>query len=171
MMNAIFRLPVVLFMLFGAMLLSSCQKQPAAAIRPMTVQAEQSDSELLRIAEEARRTLPVFFRHLARADADRESFRVKYPFAADDGSGLAMEQVWLGGIFFKDGQYYGVLVSNPLHLSGRKKGDTVAFDADAITDWMYIEGGKIAGGRSIKYLLEKNPEDRGEGFAILRMFD
>jgi uncharacterized protein YegJ (DUF2314 family) len=134
------------------------------------MQVEQDDEEILQIADDARNTLPGFFRHLNRPGAGEKQFCVKYPFATDDNSG--MEQMWLTGIYFKNGVYFGVLASSPRQLSGKKKGDTVIFEADGITDWMYIRGDKIIGGYSIKYLLEKIPPNQRNDreHKLLQMF-
>ena len=153
------------FLVLCVIFFFSCDKPPAPITldqqaRSETMQTEQADGEILRIAEDARRTLPIFFRHLTRPEPNEGSFCVKYPFRADEQSGIVMEQIWLTGIHFKDGGYYGVIASSPLHINGLERGSTVTFDADAITDWMYVRNGKIAGGRSIKYLLEKIPERR-----------
>jgi uncharacterized protein YegJ (DUF2314 family) len=53
------------------------------------------------------------------------------------------------------------------------KGDTITIDTDKITDWMYVQDEKIIGGRSIKYLLEKIPENQrsDEQRKILLMFE
>jgi len=155
-----------------ALLLLSCDKSPApnAYGRPSpTIEIEQSDEELAGIAENARRALPAFFRNLARPETGAGNFFVKYPLSSDDGS---VEQIWLGGIHFKDGVYYGVPANTTNLLNNVKKG-AIAFDSNAITDWMYTQNGKIIGGRSIKYLLEKIPEeDRGEEQRrILKMFE
>jgi uncharacterized protein YegJ (DUF2314 family) len=160
----------MLLLLLCANLFLSCQKPPQQAL---TVHVEHPDGELLLIAEEARRALPVFFRHLSRAEAGGESFAIKYPFKANDGSGIAREQVWLTGIHFKDGLYHGILASEPLHLDGMKRGSTVTFDVDEITDWMFVQDGKIVGGRSVKYLLEQIPDNQrtGEQRRLLQMFD
>jgi len=133
----------------------------------------QADEEMRQITEDARNTLPGFFRHLTRVNAKNRDFFVKYPFMADDDSNIAIEQIWLTGIRFKDGIHYGILSSAPLHLSGMKKGDTVRFDPDTITDWMYIQNGTIIGGYSIQYLLEKIPPDQRSPReqALLRMFE
>ena len=151
-------------------LLFSCEKAPEPS-EVTIMQVYQDDAEIARIAEDARSTLPVFFRYLTRAGAKGEYCYVKYPLMADDDSGLNMEQIWLTGIQFKNGRYFGVLASAPLHLSGMKQGDTIMFNIDAITDWMYVRGEKIIGGESIKYLLEKIPEyQRSDGEReLLRM--
>jgi len=150
------------FILLCAVLLFSCEKSaepPEVTVMPVY----QDDMEIARIAEDARNTLPVFFRYLTTsgtgAHAGKDCY-VKCPFLADEDSGVDKEQIWLTGIQFSNGKYFGVLVNAPRHLSGMKRGDRVIFDMDAITDWMYVRGGQIIGGESIKYLLEKIPEDR-----------
>jgi len=54
-----------------------------------------------------------------------------------------------------------------------RRGGSIIIDTNKITDWMYIQDGKIIGGRSIKYLLEKIPETQrgGDQKKILRMFE
>jgi len=148
---------MALFLLY-TVLLFSCEK-PADLPEVTVISVYQDDMELTRIAEDARNTLPVFFRYLTRAGSSADCY-VKYPFLADEGSGIDREQVWLTGIQFSNGRYFGILTSNPRHLSGMKKGDRVVFDMEAITDWMYIRSGKIIGGESIKYLLGKIPENQ-----------
>jgi len=146
------------FILLCAVLLFSCEKSsepPEVTVMPVY----QDDMEIARIAEDARSTLPVFFRYLNRTSAGKDCY-VKCAFLADEDSGVDREQIWLTGIQFRNGRYFGVLASAPRYLSGMKKGDRVIFDIDAITDWMYIRSGKITGGESIKYLLEKIPEDQ-----------
>jgi uncharacterized protein YegJ (DUF2314 family) len=152
----------MLSVLLCVVLLFSCQKSSELTVsggpaKVTAVRAEQM-GEIERIAEDAQDTLPGFFRHLNRKGVGEEHFCVKYPFPADEGSGFAREQVWLTGIHFKDGAYYGILANTPQYASGMKKGDTLIFEIDGITDWMYIQGGKIIGGGSIKYFLEQIPE-------------
>jgi uncharacterized protein YegJ (DUF2314 family) len=145
-------------LLLCAILLVSCAKPPEPP-QVTVMPVYQDDREIVRIAEDARNTLPVFFRYLTGAGAGKDCY-VKYPFMADEDSGVDREQVWLTGIQFSNGRYFGVLASAPRHLGNMKKGDRVTFDMDTITDWMYVRGGKITGGESIKYLLEKIPEER-----------
>ena len=143
-------------------------QQPASAV----IRLDQADREIIKIAEDARNTLSGFFRHLSRPASGERNFCVKYPFTADEGSGIRAEHLWLTDIHFKDGLYRGILAGNPQYISGMKKGDTVSFSADLITDWMYIQGEKIIGGYSIKYLLENIPEEvrSEEQQKILGMF-
>ena len=163
-------------LLLCTFLLLSCQKPDflTASHEPARImQMDQADEALIRIAEDARSTLPGFFRQLTGKRTGEKSFCVKYPFPADEESGAAIEQIWITGIHFKNGRYHGVLTSTPRHISGRKKGDRVIFEADYITDWMYVQNGKIIGGYSIQYLLEKIPESQRSNTEreLLLMFD
>jgi len=153
-----------------AFLLYSCGKQSVSGQAAETAQLGRADAELQKIAENARSTLPSFFRHLAMPGPDVHSFCIKHPFISDNGT--VSEQLWLTGIHFKNGAYFGTLANAPRHLSKMKKGDTVSFSTDLITDWMYVREGKIIGGYSIKYLLEKIPEEQRseEQRGLLQMF-
>jgi uncharacterized protein YegJ (DUF2314 family) len=139
----------------------------------LTLHLDQNDEELLRITKDARDTLPVFFRHLLRPAKGEAGFCVKYPFRTDSGSVFGMEQLWLSDITFKNGVYYGVISNIPYYIGSMKRGNTVSFSAGEITDWMYTSGGKIIGGRSIRYLLEQIPghERSEEQRALLKMFE
>ncbi|MDR1586523.1 MAG: DUF2314 domain-containing protein, partial [Treponema sp.] len=138
-----------------------------------TLHLNQDDEALDRIARNARDTLPVFFRRLLRPAKGESNFRIKYPFKTDPGSGFDTEQLWLSGIDFRGGVYYGVLSNTPYYIASMKRGDTLPFSADEITDWMYTKDGKIIGGLSIKYLLEQIPEHERsrEQRALLEMFE
>jgi uncharacterized protein YegJ (DUF2314 family) len=134
----------------------------------------QNDGELARIAENARNTLPLFFRRLQRPLSGDGNFRIKYPLKADPRSGFSREQIWLSEIRFKDGRYSGVLVNTPYYVSGLARGSLIPIDdIEEITDWMFTQGGTIVGGRSIKFLLEQIPEDERdeEQRRILEMFE
>ena len=164
-----------IFILLGISFSFSCQRQPREneAVQHTIARMEHSDEALLQIAEDAQRTVHLFFRNLLRTDLGGENFSIKYPFMADSDSGIVSEQVWLSGIQFDNGLYYGVIVSEPQHLTGMRRGDTVMFDVDEITDWMYTQNGRIIGGRSIQYLLEQIPEAQRseEQRRILLRFD
>ena len=162
-------------LLFSVMLLFSCEKWPVfrASGEPVRIiELNQADAEMAQIAEDARSTLSVFFRQLLRADGKEHHYFIKYPFIADAGSG-GIEQVWLTGIRFKNGTYYGNFASDPIQISGMKKGDTTAFEPDRITDWMYIQDEKIIGGSSIQYLLNQIPADQRtpREQSLLKMFE
>jgi uncharacterized protein YegJ (DUF2314 family) len=159
-------------------LLFSCGKDgdrfpvPVVETDP-TQHRDVADEGLVRIAEEARNTLPVFLRRLQSPPRGDGNFRIKYALKTNAGSVFGREQVWLSDIRYRDGGYSGVLVNTPYYVSGYTRGDRLPFNIEEITDWMFTGGGRIIGGRSIKYLLEQIPEHERdeEQRRILKMFD
>jgi uncharacterized protein YegJ (DUF2314 family) len=151
-------------------LLSSCNRFYQDTSRPPspTMEIGQNDQEIEKIADNARRSLSIFFRNLNRPENGAKNFYIKYPLSSDDNG---VEQVWLGGIRLKNNAYYGTLANTTSSPGGKKK--EIIIDTDKITDWMYIQDSKIIGGQSIKYLLEKIPEDQRseDQRRILRMFE
>jgi uncharacterized protein YegJ (DUF2314 family) len=137
-----------------------------------TQHRDQAETGLVLIAENARNSLPVFFRRLQSPLRGDGNFRVKYALKTGAGSAFSREQVWLSDIRYRDGVYSGVLVNTPYYVSGLAKGDRINFNIEEITDWMFTRQGKITGGLSIKYLLEQIPEyERDEEQRrILKMF-
>jgi len=143
------------------------------ATRATTVRIYEFDGELQRIAEHARDTINIFFRHMNRPGAGESNFSVKYVFPVNNGAGIGMEQMWLTNITFRNGRYYGIVSSSPVYLTGMRRGDRVSFNVDQIADWMFTRNGRIIGGQSIRYLLEQIPEnERTEGQrSTLQMFE
>jgi uncharacterized protein YegJ (DUF2314 family) len=173
------RIVAPVFLLLIPLVFFSCgKKTPPVDSAPVTTadptrHRARDDAELARIAEDARNTLPFFFRRLQRPRAGDGNFRIKYPLKTDPRSGFSREQVWLSGLRFQDGRYSGVLTTTPYYVSGLSRGDSITIDIEEITDWMFTQGGKITGGRSIRFLLEQIPEHERdeEQRRILEMFE
>jgi uncharacterized protein YegJ (DUF2314 family) len=128
---------------------------------------EDEGEELAQIAEAARESFPRFVRRLQSPGPGETSFRVKYRFAAEEGSGFRDEYLWLSDIGFEQGSYYGFVANQPYYAGNLKTGDRVNFFAEDISDWMFYRDGKIVGGLSIKYLIEVIPPlDREEALNV-----
>ena len=146
---------------FAAVFIFSCSGQSILfrqAARATTIHVDEFDGELFRIAQNARNTLNIFFRHQNRPETGEGNFSVKYAFPVDANDDISMEQVWIGDIVFREGRYYGIVTSTPIYITGVGRGDRVNFNADLITDWMFTRNDRIIGGQSIRYLLERIPE-------------
>jgi uncharacterized protein YegJ (DUF2314 family) len=152
--------------------LLSCGKGTPQTAESPTLHISREDEALNQIGREARESFPDFILKMRNPEPDEGGFRVKYPFETEGGSAFSHEHVWLENIFFEDGLYYGTLANRPYYLGSLQAGDVVVFEGGAISDWMYVKAGRIAGGRSIKYLIEQIPEpDRDdESRALYRMF-
>jgi uncharacterized protein YegJ (DUF2314 family) len=167
-------MPFVLLPLLLCLVLGGCKKEEAPLFRrDHTRRTHSGDEALERIARDARERLPLFLKHLQHPLRGEEGFSVKYPFAADPGSGFLREYLWLGDIVFREGVYYGRILNRPYHIGALEAGMEVPFSFDDIADWMYVKKGAIIGGFSIKYLIEAIPPlDREEGLnRILELFE
>jgi uncharacterized protein YegJ (DUF2314 family) len=143
-------------------------------IRDPVLHISQIDPDLHDISVQARENLTLFIERLQNPAEDEGGFRVKYPFQAEEGSGFRQEHIWLTDIVLGDeGRYYGVIANQPYYVTRFHPGDRVSFFIDDISDWMYLKGGRIIGGISIKYLIEQIPElDRdAETSAVYGLFE
>jgi uncharacterized protein YegJ (DUF2314 family) len=170
--RVVFPVPVLLISLAFFSCGAKSSGVPAAGADP-TLHRDQADGGLVLIAENARDSLPVFFRRLQRPQRGDGNFRIKYALKTSAGSVFSREQVWLSDIRFRDGLYSGVLANSPYYVSGLAGGERISFDVEEITDWMFTQKGKITGGLSIKYLLDQIPEHERdeEQRRILEMFE
>ncbi|MDR3139385.1 MAG: DUF2314 domain-containing protein [Treponema sp.] len=156
------------FLLACCCLLLSCAKKAPQAAESPTRHISGEDEGLNQISREARESFPEFARKMSDPGPDEGDFRVKYPFQAEPGSAFGYEHIWLEDIFFEDGRYYGTLSNRPYYISSLQAGDVVPFEAELISDWMYIKAGQIVGGCSVKYLIKQIPEPGwDEGTRIL----
>jgi uncharacterized protein YegJ (DUF2314 family) len=131
-----------------------------------TLRTESGEEELLAITRRARETLPDFISALEKPGPGEEGFRVKYPMPAGGESGVVEEHIWLGDIVFRNGEYHGTVVSRPYYIAPLSAGDRIKFSIEKISDWMYLRDGRIVGGESIKYLIERIGEtERDEELA------
>ncbi len=158
-------------------LLFSCQSRPdvreIGSEKKSTISVASDDPVMLAIIEDARASVSEFLSRQSRPADDESGFQVKYPFETDPGSDVNYEHIWLDNVILEDGEYFGTIANDPEYISDLAYGDVVMIDIDSISDWMYVKAGKIIGGKSIKYLIEKIPEDErtGEYDEILSMFD
>lgn len=138
------------------------------------VKVSHEDNEMNKIIENARKTKSIFIEALQNPKPDERGFTLKFPFTTDPGSKNEIEHIWLKNIKnIKENQYSGVVANDPFFIKKMKFGQTVEFDINKISDWMYFKGNKIIGGKSVKYLIENIAEkDRDEeSKMLLKMFD
>ena len=163
---------------FAAVLFPSCNGQSVFLWRASgatVLELDGFDPEIQKISENARNTVSIFFTHLNMPEKGESGFAAKYAFPVEGEpvDSVSTEEVWLSSISLTDGKYYGVVTNSPKYLADMNRGDKVEFDASAISDWMFLRSGKIIGGYSIKYLLEKVPEAErsSDQKKILQMFE
>lgn len=125
---------------------------------PTIYGVKSEDKEMNAAIEKANQTLNDFNTGLSNPKA--ESLALKVEFADSNG----IEHMWIGDVEFKDGKYSGILNNDPEYIKEYKAGDKIDIDPSKISDWMYIENGKLFGGYTIKVLRNRMTEEERKQF-------
>jgi len=126
--------------------------------QPAIYDVEGSDKEMNTAIENANQTLADFNTALLNPEIEVKSLKVKFQNETD------AEHIWLSNVEFKNGQYIGVLDNEPEYVKDYKLGDTVTVENKNISDWMYIENGKLFGGYTIRVLRNRMSESERKQF-------
>ena len=116
------------------------------------------DKQLEHASGHARRTVGQFITALRSPQPGQRDFQVKKLFVTKDGQA---EHIWLADVKFNGNRFVGVVDNRPAHIPGLKVGDRASVNPDEISDWSYVDHGKLVGGYTIRVLYaELTPEER-----------
>ena len=122
----------------------------------MTSKAPFNDPQMVTAINKARSTLPMFFDALALPKASQKSFLLIAFRRGDE-----VEHIWLADLNLSGKKPQGVVADEP--QKGFRFMQQVSFDPADITDWMYIDGGKLVRGYTTRLLRERmSPEERNQ---------
>lgn len=148
---------IVLFVAF----ITICCKNSNKIVRenePTIYSVESNDKEMNEAIKKANQTLSDFNRILSNPKIEVKALKVK--FETPKGT----EHIWLSFVEYKNGKYSGVLDNLPEYITEYKIGDKIEIDNNKISDWMYIENGKLFGGYTIKLLRNRMTESEKKQF-------
>lgn len=129
--------------------------QPAA--EPQVFNIDQHNTAMKRAVHQARRTVGVFLQALGHPAAGQTDFEVKKPFVQNG----VVEHLWLSNVTFTGNRFHGVVDNIPHLIKGLKMGDRVSVDPDEISDWAFVQSGRLIGGYTIRVLYsELSPQGR-----------
>ncbi|PBJ06124.1 YegJ family protein [Flavobacterium sp. ACN6] len=124
-----------------------------------TIYGVESENEEMNAAIlKANETLNDFNAGLSNPNADSQALKIKFSNAK------GIEHMWIGDIVFKDGKYSGILNNEPEYVTEFKAGDKIDIDPSKISDWMYLENGKLFGGYAIKVLRNRMTNEEKKQF-------
>ena len=164
--------------LAGALFLAGCASQqgnhpvareivrpgtPHGAIRASTepefFRIPDEDIEMARAVRKARRTVGKFIAAVQNPTAGQRDFEVKKPFV----QGAEVEHIWLSNVTFHGNRFHGYVDNHPRKIKGLKLGDRVSVNPDEISDWAFVDHGRLVGGYSIRVLYKNlSPERQKE---------
>ena len=115
---------------------------------------DANDEEMNAAIEQARATVGEFVHRLQNPRPKDGDFSVKKKI--DEGE--RSEHFWLKDISHADGVFTGTVGNAPQSIRNVKYGDRVTVAENNITDWMYLDDGKMAGNFTLRVLLKHMPE-------------
>jgi uncharacterized protein YegJ (DUF2314 family) len=114
------------------------------------------DPEMNAAIAEAKSTLDEFTRAHLEPGPNQHGFLLKVFFDDEDES----EHIWVADIEPTDDGFRGVIANEPLMISLHFK-QPVEFEPARITDWMFIDHGKLVGGYTTRLIRQRmSPEER-----------
>jgi len=126
---------------------------------PGIVNVATDDEAVAAAIARARRELPgVLVRYSAGEFLDAH-FTVKVPIKEQQ----VTEHFWLSDTSFADGQFSGIIDSDPQYVTTLKRGDRWVASVEDVTDWMYLRDEKIYGNYTLlpKMAAEEAAKYRG----------
>jgi uncharacterized protein YegJ (DUF2314 family) len=146
----------ILLLVVGLMLASCADDRTAEspATNDPIVYAGPQDTAMNRAIDKARGTLGEFEAVLASHDTSKYNFAVKVALPHDGGT----EHIWLAQPELEADSVVGTVESMPVYVKTVQAGQRVRIDRDVISDWMYMENGKLRGGYTMRVGLEQLPD-------------
>ncbi len=117
-----------------------------------------SDPELSAARDQAEATVDQFIAALKNPTPSQSSFSIKLVVQDQDN----IEHLWLNPVRYQDGSFYGTVNNAPITITTIRLGDEVGVVADQISDWMFVDNGKLVGGYTIRAMREKMSDDERE---------
>lgn len=145
----------LLLCLFACLALSACESNDAdTAPGDAVTYATDADSAMNGAIEQARRTMSEFETVLKNPDSTQKNFAVKVALPHSAG----VEHIWLAKPEMETDSVVGTVETMPMYVKTVTAGQRVRIDRDVISDWMYMENGKLRGGYTMRIALDELPE-------------
>ena len=117
------------------------------------------DTEMENAIVSAKQSFRQFLDVFMNPQPGQSVFQVKAAFIDGD----QLEHVWLADLDFKASPPKGTVANEPALLSLRFM-QRVQFEPPQITDWMYVQDGKLVGGYTIRLLRDRMAPDERSAF-------
>lgn len=119
----------------------------------------RTDAEVEAAVEKAKATIADFLAVIKNPTPNQTDFEVKHRFV----EGEIHEHIWINPVRWENGRFIGEVANLPLSVKNVREGQLVSFPDWDISDWKYLEDGKLMGGFTILALIDRlSPEERRE---------
>jgi uncharacterized protein YegJ (DUF2314 family) len=127
------------------------------------------DKEMNAAIAEARARMPEFLAVLKRGGPAVDGFSVKAKYETRSGA----EYIWVGAVTYDGKSYSGRLENAPRYITGLKFGDAVTVAPEAVSDWLYVEDGRLTGAFTMRVIYRRMsaPEQKAFRDSLQYRFD
>ncbi|HLP83124.1 MAG TPA: DUF2314 domain-containing protein [Phycisphaerales bacterium] len=112
------------------------------------VSFKEDDAGMAAAIAQARQTTDTFLARLNQPSTPNDYVAVKIALPTTDGS---LEHIWCGNVQFANGVFTATIANDPRDTQ-YKFGQQVTAPKAEISDWMYVQDGKLVGGYTIRYM-------------------
>src|SRR5882672_1540638 len=117
---------------------------------PDVFRVPAEDAHMSAATGKARASVELFIAAFTNAGAHQRSFAIKVPVI----DGTHVEHFWMDIESFSNGQFTGRIANEPLDVRNVHLGDRIVVDKERISDWMYVDHGRLIGGFTLLALRE-----------------
>jgi len=103
----------------------------------------------------ARETLPKFWAAFDHPSPGQDTFSLKVKIT----DGKAVEHFWTQNVEKKDGKIFATIGNDAEWVHNVKIGDRIEVPEADISDWFYLQNGKMVGNYTIRVLFKHMPAD------------
>lgn len=112
---------------------------------PAYVHVHDADKAMDDAVHKAQQTFTKFVEALTRSKPGQTGFSLKKRCTKGD----KCEHLWIKNVHFDGRDMRGQVDNAPLELKSPRLGDEVTVQPEEITDWMFVENGKMVGGYTL----------------------
>ena len=124
---------------------------------PHCVQITEENKAMDRAVQTAHKTVDKLIEALRSPKGNQSRFAVKKPFVEGD----KVEHIWLKDVSFDGKLFHGKVDNAPVDIKGVRLGQEVSVSPNEISDWMYVQDGRLVGGYTICAMCENmSPEEK-----------
>jgi uncharacterized protein YegJ (DUF2314 family) len=120
---------------------------------------EPDDPRMNAAIEKARATVKTFIAALQSPKPGQSGFAIKVDFTDNEEK----EYMWLQPVTFDGSNFTGVVDNVPQLVKSVKRGQKVTVAPHQISDWMYIDNGRLIGGETLRVIRDSlTPQERAD---------
>jgi uncharacterized protein YegJ (DUF2314 family) len=128
---------------------------------PAYVHVHDSDKAMHQAVHQAQQSMGKFMAALTKPQPGQTGFAVKKRCI----EGKKCEHIWLADVRFDGRVLRGKVDNDPVDIKSLRVGQKVTVLPGEVSDWMYVENGRLVGGYTVRAYYRNLPADQKRRFA------